>query len=98
VPLVWRNDKNVARYGEKNSECGEEYGDKETMKTKIANVEKNIATLATNETMKTQIANVEKNLEKNMERNAADMEGKLEAVNNEVSGLKTALLEGFLTK
>jgi hypothetical protein len=67
----------------------------ETMKTKIANVEKNIATLATNETMKTQIANVEKNLEKNMERNAADMEGKLEAVNNEVSGLKTALLEGF---
>jgi hypothetical protein len=67
----------------------------ETMKTKIANVEKNIATLATNETMKTQIANVEKNLEKNMERNAADMEGKLEAVNNEVRGLKTALLEGF---
>jgi hypothetical protein len=67
----------------------------ETMKTKIANVEKNIATLATNETMKTQIANVEKNLEKNMERNAADMEGKLEAVNNEVRGLKTALVEGF---
>ena len=35
------------------------------------------------------------NLEKNMERNAADMEGKLEAVNNEVRGLKTALIEGF---
>jgi hypothetical protein len=67
----------------------------ETMKTKIANVEKNIAILATNEAMKTQIANVEKNLEKNMERNAADMEGKLEAVNNEVGGLKRALIEGF---
>jgi hypothetical protein len=35
------------------------------------------------------------NLEKNMERNAADMEGKLEAVNNEVRGLKRALIEGF---
>ncbi len=35
----------------------------------------------------------------NMERNIAeiktDMEGKLEAVNNEVRGLKTALIEGF---
>jgi hypothetical protein len=35
------------------------------------------------------------NVEKNMERNAADMEGKLEVVNNEVRGLKTALIEGF---
>ena len=35
------------------------------------------------------------NLEKNMEKNAADMEGKLEAVNTEVRGLKTALIEGF---
>ena len=35
------------------------------------------------------------NIEKNMERNAADVEGKLEAVNNEVRGLKTALIEGF---
>jgi hypothetical protein len=35
------------------------------------------------------------NLEKNIERNAADMEGKLEAVNNEVRGLKPALIEGF---
>jgi predicted nucleic acid-binding Zn-ribbon protein len=59
------------------------------MEKRIANVEKNMAT------METKIANVEKNLEKNMERNAADMEGKLEAVNNEVRGLKTALLEGF---
>jgi hypothetical protein len=49
--------------------------------------------------VETQIANVEKNIEKNMERNTADiktdMEGKLEAVNNEVTGLKTALIEGF---
>jgi hypothetical protein len=62
------------------------------MEKRIANVEKN---MATKETMKTEIANVQKNVEKNMERNAADMEGKLEAVNNEVRGLKTALLEGF---
>ena len=58
------------------------------MEKRIAIVEKN---MATNET----IANVEKNLEKNMERNAADMEGKFEAVNNEVRGLKTALVKGF---
>ena len=44
------------------------------------------------------LANMEEriaNVEKNMERNAADMEGKLEAVNNEVRGLKTAFIEGF---
>ena len=35
------------------------------------------------------------NFEKNMERNAADMEGKLEAVNHEVRGLKTTLIERF---
>ncbi|CAB4000400.1 RING finger 151-like [Paramuricea clavata] len=52
------------------------------MQTNVANVE-------------TQIANVEKNIEMNMERNSADMEGKLEAVNNEVRGLKTALIQGF---
>jgi hypothetical protein len=62
------------------------------MEKRIANVEKN---MATNETMETKIANVEKNLEKNMERNAADMERKFEAVNNEVRGLKTGLIEGF---
>jgi ribosome-interacting GTPase 1 len=61
------------------------------MEKRMANVEKNMGTLATNEAMKTKIANVEKN----MERNAADMEGKLEAGNNEVRGLKTALIEGF---
>ncbi|CAB4001355.1 RING finger 151-like [Paramuricea clavata] len=52
--------------------------------------------------MEERMANVEKNmtiLQKNMATNAADiktdMEGKLEAVNNEVRGLKTALIEGF---
>jgi hypothetical protein len=51
----------------------------------LANMEERMATT------EARIANVEKN----MERNAADMEGKLEAVNNEVRGLKTALIEGF---
>jgi hypothetical protein len=43
------------------------------------------------------IANVEKNMATNetMEDIKTDMEGKLEAVNNEVRGLKTALIEGF---
>ena len=40
-----------------------------------------------------------KNMQTSMATNAADiktdMEGKLEAVNNEVGGLKTALIEGF---
>jgi hypothetical protein len=48
------------------------------MDKRIANVEKNMATLATN------VADIK-----------TDMEGKLEAVNNEVRGLKTALIEGF---
>jgi hypothetical protein len=42
-------------------------------------------------TMGTKITNVEKNVA-DMK---TDMEGKLEAVNNEVRGLKTALIEGF---
>ena len=56
-----------------------------TTEARIANVEKNVASMGTKIT----------NVEKNMERNAADMEGKLEAVNNEVRGLKAALIEGF---
>jgi hypothetical protein len=72
--------------------CGETTKTLADIEKRIANVEKN---MATKETMKTEIANVEKNVKKNMERNAADMEGKLEAVNNEVRGLKTALIKGF---
>jgi uncharacterized protein YoxC len=45
------------------------------------------------ETTKT-LANVEKRIG-NIETNMAKMEGKLEVVNNDVRGLKTALIEGF---
>ena len=74
-----------------------------TMATNLATVETNVATVVAMETcmnviqanvqtvVQTQIANVEKN----MKRNTTDMEGKLEAMNNEVKGLKTALIEGF---
>jgi hypothetical protein len=56
--------------------CGEMTKTLADMEKRIANVEKNMETLATNETV-------------------VDLEGKLETVNNEVRGLKTALLEGF---
>jgi hypothetical protein len=66
------------------------------METRMNDIQTNVANV------ETQIANVEKNMETNMERNTADiktdmelMDGKLEAVNNEVIGLKTALIEGF---
>ena len=62
--------------------CGEMTKTLANMEERIANVEKNMASMGTK-------------IEKNMERNAADMEGKLEAVNNEVKGLKTALIKGF---
>jgi hypothetical protein len=51
--------------------CGETTKTLADMDKRIANVEKNMTTLATN------------------------VEGKLEVVNNEVKGLKTALIEGF---
>ena len=63
------------------------------METRMNDIQTNIANV------ETQIANVEKNMETSMEKNSADiktdMEGKLEAVNNEAKGLKTALIEGF---
>jgi hypothetical protein len=79
------------------------------IETNLASVETNVATnmakmaiVVAMETrmndIHTNVANVETqiaNVERNMERNSADMEGKLEAVNNEVKGLKTALIEGF---
>jgi hypothetical protein len=56
---------------------------------RMANVEKNMATNM----------GAVQNMQTSMATNAADiktdMEGKLEAVNNEVKGLKTALIEGF---
>ena len=56
----------------------------ETTKT-LANMEKRIANVERNMvTMETKVGNLEKN-----------MEGKFEVVNNDVTGLKTALIEGF---
>ena len=54
------------------------------MKT-LADVEKRMARMETSQS----------NIEKNMAKNTANMEGKLQAVNNEVKGLKTALVEAF---
>ena len=65
--------------------CGE-------MKKTLADVEKRMARMEIN------LVNVEKNMETKLlklEKNAADMDGKLKAVNNEVIELKTALIEGF---
>jgi hypothetical protein len=86
--------------------CGEMTKTLADMEQRMANVEKNMRTLqkkmATSETMETKIANVERNvanMEANIKQDMADiktnMEGKLEAVNNEVKGLKIALIEGF---
>ena len=75
------------------------------MEKKIANLEKNMETQIknTNTTMQNNMAiletklaeSVEKIVEQNMAKNTANMEGKLEAVNNEVKGLKTALVQAF---
>ena len=59
--------------------------DIKNIQAKIANVEKNVASMGTKIT----------NVERSMEKNTAVMEGNLEAVNKEVRGLKTALIEGF---
>ena len=89
--------------------CGEMTKTLADMDERMANVEKNMATnMARKETMvtmETHMKNMQANMENmetrmaNVERNMADiktdMEGKFEAVNNEVRGLKTALLEGF---
>ena len=55
------------------------------MMNTLADVEKRMARMETNQA----------HIEKNMAKNTANMEGKLEAVNNEVKGLKTALVEAF---
>ncbi len=67
------------------------------MERNLANIETNVATdIANMETnVSTRIANMERNVAMNMERNTADMEEKLEAVEGEVIGLKTALVEAF---
>ena len=80
------------------------------MEAKQANVEKNIEIKFTNlnrnletymknnTTMKNNTARMDKriaNMETKMVNMKTDIEGKLEAVNNEVKGLKTALVESF---
>ena len=71
------------------------------MKTQFTNLQTQIEN--TNTTMQNNTAileaklteSVEKIVEQNMAQNIANMEGKLEAVNNEVKGLKTAFVESF---
>ena len=76
------------------------------METKLVNLEKNTETQMknTDTTMKntammgTRMANVEtrmENVETKMVHMKTDLEGKLDAVNNEVKGLRTALVEAF---
>ena len=55
------------------------------MEKRIANVEKNMFFIQTKIT----------NIERNNEETKTDIKGKLEEVNNEVQGLKTALIEAF---
>jgi hypothetical protein len=59
------------------------------METRMNDIQTHVANVDT------QIVNVEKNMERNTADIKTDMEGKLEAVNNEVIGLKTALVQGF---
>ena len=75
------------------------------MEKTIANLEKNMQTQikSTNTTTQNNMAiletklvqSVEKIVEQKLAKNTANMEGKLEAVNNDVKELKTALVETF---
>ena len=75
------------------------------METNQANTEKNMETKFANleKNMETKLGNLEKNIAKNNLVNAevkmaqmkTDMDTKYETVNNEVKGLKTALVEAF---
>ena len=98
-----RNDENLSRYGEKNDtirdksgECAEKYGGqisefgKEYGDQSGTQMQNNTAILETKLAQ-----SVEKIVEQNLAKNTANMEGKLEANNNEVKGLKTALVEAF---
>ena len=69
--------------------CGEITKTLADMEKRIARIERNQAHVEKN--METKLLN----LEKDMDKNSLHVEKKLEAVNNEVKGLKTALIEGF---
>ena len=72
------------------------------MEKKFANFEKNMATILENQMQNNMailetklVESLEKIVEQNLAKNTANVEGKLEANNNEVKGLKTALVEAF---
>jgi hypothetical protein len=66
--------------------CGEMTKTLADIVKRMANTDVRLANMETK--METKMTNVETNMK-------TDMEGKLEAVNNEVKGLKTALIDGF---
>ena len=72
--------------------CGEMTKTLADMEKRMADVKKNMATSVI---MATKMANVERNVARDIAEIKTDMEGKLEAVNNEVRGLKTVLIECF---
>ena len=71
------------------------------MENKLANLVKNMATNLETQMqnnmaiLETKLTTSVEKIEQNMAKNTANMEGKFEAVNNEVKGLKTALVEAF---
>ena len=72
--------------------CGEMTKTLVDMDKRMANVEKNMATSII---METKMANLERNMTRDIAEIKTGMDGKLEAIDNEVKGLKTALIEGF---
>ena len=85
--------------------CGEMTKTLTNVEKRIANLEKNMVgneTIVTMEThiknsqttMAANLANIETQVT-NVQRNTADMEGKLDVVDNKVTGLKTSLIEAF---
>ncbi len=72
--------------------CGEMTKTLADMEKRMASVEKNMATSVT---METKMANVERNVARDIAEIKTDIEGKFKAINNEVRGLKAALIQGF---
>ena len=72
--------------------CGEMTKTLADMDERMANIHENMATSVL---METKMTNVERNVARDIAEIKTDIEGKLEAVNNEVRGFKTALIEGF---
>ncbi len=69
--------------------CGEITKTLADMEKRMANMETKVVTI------ETKLTNAEASIERNMADMKTDIEGKFEKVNNEVTGLKTALIEGF---